>query len=328
MFVSVIKDNKSKKEFVVIRESFRNINGSPTARNLENFGFFNTEEEKQALIKKANEKIEILKQEKEQKNSQLPVNFALQNSNANIDENLGYRILERIYEKFEFKDFFDKTINANKKEGAFDINEVVKLLVYSRILKPDSKFETFSCKQTFFGDIFRNVKLDNLYDTLDDLSDHNSEIQTHTNNKIKELYDRELTLVFYDATNYYFEIDRNDGYDEDGNPLGLRYEGACKEHKPTPIVQMGLLMDKYRVPIAYKVFPGNTHDQNTLIPTIENFQKTLGIQKITLVADKGLNSGKNLNYLIDNGHKFIVSQMVRTIDKKFREKILESDGYK
>jgi transposase len=91
---------------------------------------------------------------------------------------------------------------------------------------------------------------------------------------------------------------------------------------------MGLLMDEERVPIAYKLFRGNTHDASTLVPIIDEFKATFGINKIKLVADKGLNSKTNLKYLIDNGHQFIVSQKVRGTTKDFKEKVLSDDGYK
>jgi transposase len=136
-----------------------------------------------------------------------------------------------------------------------------------------------------------------------------------------------MEMVFYDVTNYYFETDYDDGYDENDKPKGLRYVGVSKENRETPIVQMGLLMDKQGIPIAYKLFQGNTHDQKTLIPILEEFKQTFNLKSITVIADKGLNSGVNIDYLLKNNHKFIVSQMVRTRDEKFRTKILEQEGY-
>jgi transposase len=133
------------------------------------------------------------------------------------------------------------------------------------------------------------------------------------------LYKRNLTLTFYDITNYFFETEIEDD---------LRAKDVSKENRESPIVQMGLLMDQQGIPIAYKLFRGDTLDQLTLIDTIEEFQKIFNVHSITLVADKCLNSGRNLQYLINHKHKYIVSQMVRTNDEKFREKILDQNSYK
>jgi transposase len=201
-------------------------------------------------------------------------------------------------------------------------------LVFSRILNPDSKLETFKGKDGFFADPFKEIKLDNVYDALTELHENETKLQLHIHEQVSKLYNRNLKMVFYDVTNYFFDTDYDDGYDEDGKPLGLRYVGVSKEKRETPIVQMGLLMDEQRIPIAYKLFEGNTHDQRTLVPILEEFKKTFNLKSITIIADKGLNSGSNIDYLLKNNHKFIVSQMVRTRDEKFRSLVLENEGYK
>jgi transposase len=157
-----------------------------------------------------------------------------------------------------------------------------------------------------------------IYRGLNRLNSISKQLQLHLHNEISKLYKRDLTLAFYDVTNYFFETEIEDD---------LRAKGVSKENHNTPIVQMGLLMDQQGIPIAYKLFRGNTLDQLTLIETIEEFQKIFNVQSITLVADKGLNSSRNLQYLISHNHKYIISQMTRNKDEKFRSKILDSTNY-
>jgi transposase len=154
------------------------------------------------------------------------------------------------------------------------------------------------------------------------------DLQLHIHQEVSKLYNRDMEIVFYDVTNYFFETDYDDGLDNDGNQKGLRYVGVSKENRETPIVQMGLLMDKDHIPIAYKLFPGNTHDSKTIISVLEDFKTTFSLKSITVIADKGLNSGANIDYFLENNYNFIVSQMVRGRDEKLRNKVLEKDGYK
>jgi hypothetical protein len=264
-----------------------------------------------------------LESEKEKK---YEFSLKIEKNSANEEsKNLGYIILDKIFNCLKINNFIKN--NIKKRSDVFDLNSTIKLLVYSRILNPDSKLETFKGKDGFFGCPFKNIKLDNIYDALTDLFKVENTLQLHIHKEVSKLYDRNMEMVFYDVTNYFFETDYDDGYDENDKPLGLRYVGVSKEKRETPIVQMGLLMDKQGVPIAYKLFQGNTHDQKTLIPILDEFKQTFGLNSITVVADKGLNSGANLDYLIKNNHKFIVSQMVRNKDEKFRAEILK-DNYK
>jgi transposase len=246
----------------------------------------------------------------------IELKFGMSNEKLECSKNLGYIILEKIYKSLNIETFFNKKIQ--KRSDSFSTNDAIKLLTFSRILEPNSKFKTHQLQDYFFKNPF-NLKLRNIYDVLDDAFVVKENLQLHLHKQISKLYNRNLSLVFYDVTNYFFETEIEDE---------LRAKGVSKENRETPIVQMGLLMDQQGIPIAYKLFRGNTLDQLTLIETIEEFQKIFNVHSITLVADKGLNSGRNLQYLINHNHKYIVSQMVRTNDEKFREKILDQNGYK
>lgn len=170
----------------------------------------------------------------------------------------------------------------------------------------DSYFETF------------NVDLKSVYKSLSNLSEIKNDLQTHLNQKVSSTYGRDSSLVFYDVTNYYFETEVEDN---------LKKKGMSKENKKTPIVQMGLLIDNNGLPIAYDLFPGNTHDSSTLIPFIENMRKQYNFGKVILTADKGLNSGKNLAYLKSKEDGYIVSQKIRGSSKEFINEILSDEGY-
>jgi transposase len=125
--------------------------------------------------------------------------------------------------------------------------------------------------------------------------------------------------VYYDVTNYYFEIDRQDE---------LRRKGPSKEYRKDPIVQMGLLLDKAGLPITYKLFPGNTHDSQTLIPVLTEVKRKFGVKRIITVADKGLNSGDNIAYNMILGDGYIYSKSVRGAGEEFKKWILDETDYR
>jgi uncharacterized membrane protein len=311
MYIVEIKDKRVNKSYLVLKESFRNFNGKPTSRIVKNYGNINenNRDELMSLAEKDKANQNLTKE-----SELINIKCGRQNSQSSETLNIGYVVLKQIYETLKINKFVET--NIKKRSDAFDINSAIKLLIYSRIMKPDSKLDNFK-KQGLFFEKF-NLKLDNIYDSLTDLFKIDNKLQYHIHSEVSKLYKRDLDLVFYDVTNYFFETEIEDE---------LRAVGVSKEHRASPIVQMGLLMDNQGIPIAYKLFRGNTHDSKTLIDSIEEFQKIFNVQKITLTADKGLNSGSNLEYLISHGHNFIVSQKVRTKDEKFTAKILDQTDY-
>jgi transposase len=133
-----------------------------------------------------------------------------------------------------------------------------------------------------------------------------------------EQYDRKTDLIYYDVTNYYFETDIQDE---------LRKRGCSKENRKDPIVQMGLMLDKESYPVSYKIFPGNTHDSQTLMPMLTDIRRKFGAKRVITVADKGLNSGDNIVYSVAAGNGYIFSKSVRGASAEFKSWILEESGY-
>jgi transposase len=136
--------------------------------------------------------------------------------------------------------------------------------------------------------------------------------------RIIACYGRDTTITYYDVTNYYFEIDKQDK---------IRRKGVCKEHRPNPIIQMGLLMDNSGLPVAYQLFPGNNNDCTTLIPILKRIRREFSVGKAVVVSDKGLNTAKNAYYLANSRGGYVFSQSVRGGTKELKEYVLKNSGY-
>ena len=154
------------------------------------------------------------------------------------------------------------------------------------------------------------------------MSDFGTDLQHHLDQKIKSMIGRDLNYAFYDVTNYFFEIDFPDA---DGE---FRKRGVSKEHRVDPIVQMGLFIDSNGLPVSMSLFPGNTSDTMTLQPVMKEVKKAYELQRLIVVADKGLNSSKNIDFICQNEDGYVVSQILRgTKGKRYHEAMLEESGY-
>lgn len=140
------------------------------------------------------------------------------------------------------------------------------------------------------------------------------------NDRIRENYGRDTSLIYYDVTNYYFESDGQDDF---------KRKGVSKEHRPNPIVQMGLFMDNNGIPITYELFPGNTNDCLTYRPNFGRIKKQFDLGRVISVADKGMTTGDNIWYTTHTPSKdgYVFSMSVRGADKKLKDFVLEQDGY-
>jgi transposase len=235
--------------------------------------------------------------------------------NVTYRKNYGHVVFSKTYHELEIDRFLK---NARRHKGfKFNTDAIMRLLVFSRLLCPGSKRAAVLNKDRFF-DNFR-FSLDDVYDALDHFNDICPGLQQHLHEKVTGLYGRDTNIVYYDVTNYYFEIDRQDEF---------RKKGPSKEYRKDPIVQMGLLLDKQGLPISYKLFPGNTHDSQTLMPVLTEVKKKFGVKRIIAVADKGLNSGDNIAYNMILGDGYIYSKSVRGAGKEFKEWILDETDYR
>jgi transposase len=236
------------------------------------------------------------------------------NGNNTSRKNFGYAVPSRIYHELEIDKFlFNRQRNLNVE---YSLNNIMKLMVFSRLLEPCSKKKTFESKDCFFEN--SNFSLVDIYRGLAKLNKYRDELQLHIYEHIKEQYGRNTEIVYYDVTNYYFEIDE---------PDELRRKGVSKEHRPDPIVQMGLLMDNLGFPIAYKLFKGNDNDCTTLLPVLKETRRNFDLGRIVVVADKGINTSENIYYNLKRGNGYVFSQSVRRAAKELKAYVLNDDGY-
>ena len=229
-------------------------------------------------------------------------------------KNLGYAVLSYIYHELEIDTFFN---SRQRSIGAeYNLNSIMRLLVFSRLLYPDSKKKDFENRSKFFERF--DFTLDDLYRSLTRFSKFREELQLWIHERVTSDYGRDTTITYYDVTNYYFEIDKQDK---------TRRKGVCKEHRPNPIVQMGLFMDNSGLPVAYQLFPGNNNDCTTLIPILKRIRREFGVGKAVVVSDKGLNTAKNAYYLANSRGGYVFSQSVRGGTQELKEYVLKNVGY-
>ncbi len=234
-------------------------------------------------------------------------------------KNIGYFLLDALYNAIGVYD----VLNSHKSRAqlSYDLNALTKLLVFGRVLWPESKRATFERRSNYLYDIANSSSEHEIYLALDELDQKSNAIQKRMNLKITQSIGRNTEICFYDVTNYYFEIDEND---PDG---GLRKRGVSKENRNQPIAQMGLFIDDNGIPISFQMFPGNHTDITTLRPAMRKTIDKMEFGRIIIVADGGLNSGPNIAHILDCGNGYIVSKSTKKSDKTVKAWMLEETGY-
>ena len=249
-------------------------------------------------------------------------------------KNLGYSVLKKIYNEINLKSLFNsKQSNLTVK---YKLNDIFELLIYSRIMYPGSKKNTFDNKGIFFDKF--DFSLKDIYRSLDYFNSFKDDIQFWLWNHTKDTYKRDTSSVYYDCTNYYFEISYNDEdlIDEHGNILekGYRKKGPSKEHRPEPIIQMGLLMDKNGIPLSYNLFPGNESEKTSLRPALNKAKNNYNLGRVITVADRGLNTSDNTLFIsgknnddCKNKDGYVFGQSILGSDKEFKDYVLNIKQY-
>ena len=326
--------NKNNIKYLSYVRGYRDKNGKPKQVTVEKIGDW------EDLIKKYDDPIKFFNEKANEREKELLLESQdtfTYSLSEELDEdikphNVGYIFLKKIYDELSLNDFFKQKQKYLNVE--YSLNNIFKLLIYSRIMNPGSKKETFDNKDLYFDNF--DFSLKDLYRSLDIFCKYQEDIQTWLWNKTKNKYNRDITNSYYDCTNYYFEISYNDEdlIDEEGNVLikGYRKKGPSKENRKDPIIQMGLLMDNTDLPLAYNLFPGNESEKTSLRPALKKVKRNFGIERTIVVADRGLNTSDNTVFIAgknnsdSNNHDgYIYGQSVLGADKEFKDYVLKDD---
>ena len=238
-------------------------------------------------------------------------------------------VLDPVFSAVGLDELFASVKHNSKIQ--YDLQGIVRLLTYGRILDPASKIATMKQNGKYYQPLVKSNNEDNVYDTLDVIYENKQKIIQRMNTCISKGIGRNTSTVFYDVTNFFFEVEDPDEdlLDEDGNLVekGLRQMGVSKENRKQPIVQMGLFLDDNGIPISIEMFPGNTLDHLTFRTAMKNTIDTLKLNRFILIADRGMYNGTNMCHVLDQGDGYIVSKSIKKSQKKERDWILDQDGY-
>ena len=321
----VIRKDKVKladgvvKTHVRVVKSYRPGPGmAPKQSTIKSFGYLEDQKDIDEFMKEVQAFDDSQKTRTKQK--QLVITIPVERTNHDVfnrKHNYGYRFLESIYEQLGIKDFF----NGVTFKGDYRLNDVFEFLTLKRILNPDSKRGTMQEIRHFYNKDY-DFALADVYRALDKFSDISIALQKHLNERIKTIVGRDESYAFYDVTNYYFETDYVN------NKEDYQQRGVSKEHRLSPIIQFGLFMDANHLPIAMSVFPGNTSDSVTLQPVMKEIKADYKLGRLIVVADKGMNSQANIEYIVNGGDGYVVSQVLRGAKgNRYHDMLFDEEGY-
>ena len=242
--------------------------------------------------------------------------------------NIGYFFLQQFYHDLKISSFF-KSITTDMK-NEFDPDMINRFLTYSRILSPDSNLGTHQNIDHYY----EKPQFDyvHILRTMDIMQEHYEEYISYLYEASCRLVKRDTSVCFYDCSNYYFEIetDDEDYVDEVTGEVikGLRKYGPSKEHRPNPIVEMGLFMDKDGIPLSMCITSGSDNEQTTVIPLEKQLTKMFKDKKFIYCADAGLGSLNIRNFNSMGGRAFIVTQSIKKLSQPLQQAVFNDNGYR
>lgn len=322
MKLTVSKSKNSESYYIT--KSYKDNNGHSTSKVIRKLGTLKELSaalgtDREGVIRWAKEQVELetrkYKSEKEMKN--VIVSF---HADRQVDYDVqkffkgGYLYLQRIYYDLGLEKVCRKISERHLYE--YDLNAILSDLIYTRILEPDSKVSSFETAKDFLE--APDYEIHDIYRALSVIAEESDFIQSEMYKNSGFVTKRNDKILYYDCTNYYFEIQEEDD---------LRKYGKSKEHRPNPIVQMGLFTDGDGIPLAFSLFPGNTNEQKSVKPLEEKILREFGCQKFIYCSDGGLGS-ENIREFNSMGERaFIVTQSIKKLPKEEREWALDKKGF-
>ena len=312
--------SKSSEHYAIIYDV--NINGKRTTKIYENLGTIDNIKQRasgkdpilwlQNYVESLNKKI---------KEQSLPIILKKQpnkqiDKNIKVNFNAGYLFIQKIYYNLKLNIICDEI--KSKYQFKFDLNDILSKLIYGRIIFPSSKLKTLELSKKFIEQ--PNFEYHHILRALEIISKESDFIQSELYKNSLKYSKRNDKILFYDCTNYYFEIEENDDF---------RKYGKSKEHRPNPIVGMGLFMDGDGIPLSFEIFPGNTNEQITLTPLEKKIITDFNNSRFVVCTDAGLASTSNKKFNNKQDRKFITTQSLKKLKKFLKDWSLDlSKGWK
>lgn len=263
-------------------------------------------------------RLETIKYKKEQQTKSVQITFHA-DQKLDYNQQVFYRGGYLFPQAFYYRLHLDKICRKlrDKHKFKYDINAILSDLIYARILEPVSKRSSFKVASEFLEK--PSYQLHDIYRALDVLGNECDFIQAEVYKNSHLLEKRNDKILYYDCTNYFFELEQEDG--------DKKY-GKCKEHRPNPIIQMGMFMDGDGIPLAFSLFPGNANEQTSLKPLEEKVLRDFGCTKFIYCSDAGLGSEaiKRINHAGERA--FIVTQSIKKLNKEDKNWALDKTGFK
>jgi len=323
MYLRKVHHKKTGRTHLSMARNYRTKGKKhPQAKNIETFGYL---DELEKVYDDPIAHFEKIVEERNLEEKQLEAEYVITarkdqklDSGISRRKNYGYAVILSLYYELGLDGFL---INRQWRNSKIECNtsSIMKLLIISRILTPGSKKKAFEERDRYFDfekeDAFA---LEDVYRSLSHFSKLEKDIQLLINNRITKNYGRKLEMIYYDVTNYYFEIDKEDD---------LRKKGISKEHRPNPIVQMGLASDAEGLPISYEIFAGNESEKLHLRPAVFELYSKYDAGRVIAVADSAQNTGNNIYYLDQGKQGYVFSQSIRGGSQKLKDYVSDSDGY-
>lgn len=304
-----------------VQKSYRTDSGKSSTRTVERLG---TLEEVKARFGEENtieamkEYVKALTKADKEQNMDVVIKLS-QNKLIKKGEqrsyNAGYLFLQKGYYELGLDKICKKIEKRYKNE--YDLNSILSMLLYTRILYPGSKLSSLEDAKKFIEQPTADIH--QVYRALSLLSKESDNIQAAVYKNSLKLGKRNDKVLYYDCTNYYFETEEESG---------LRQYGYSKEHRPNPIVQMGLFTDMDGFPLAFCINPGNTAETVTLKPLEEKLKKNFNLSKVVVCTDGGLSSYENRKNDSVGGRSFITVQSLKKLEKHLQDWALERDGWR
>lgn len=296
------------------------VDGKHTSKVVEKLGTIAELEKRlngQDPILWAKEYIKKLNQQEKEQTREVMVKYSpckIIAKNEQHSFNGGYLFLQKIYYQLGLKDICNKI--SEKYKFTFDLNAILSRLIYGRIIFPASKLATYQLSSSFIEQ--RNFNLQHVYRALEVIAKQTDFIQSELYNNSLKVSKRNSGILYYDCTNYFFEIEQE---------CGLKQYGVSKEHKPSPIVQMGLFMDGDGIPLAFSINKGNTNEQVTLKPLEKKILSDFNLCRFVVCTDAGLASAANRKFNDEGQRAFITTQSIKKLKSYLKQWALCSEDW-